>query len=132
MRKRSANKFAVLLLDSGTIETGRLCAALSDHGYLPIVADTIQAAADRIASYPVDVVLLPNEPLLDDWTKLEELPITEGDDIQVMVMCETVEKSDRRLAEAYGVWLLSYRPGEEEDVVAAIRESRETHVAEYS
>lgn len=77
-------------------------------------------------------MLLPNESLLDDWAKLEELPITEEDDIQVMVMCETVQRSDRRLAEAYGVWLLSYRPGEEEDLIAAIRESRETHAREFS
>ena len=132
MRKRSADGLTVLLLDDGAIEAGRLCAALSERGCLPIVADTIQATADRIARYPVDVVLLPNESLLKDWTRLEELPITEEDDIQVMVLCETVEKSDRRLAEAYGVWLLSYHPGEEEDLIAAIRESRETHVPEYS
>ena|GEM_PF-2482572 len=132
MRKRSAGGLAVLLVAGGGIDVGCLCTALSEHGYLPIVADTILAAADRIRDYPVDVVLLPGELVLGDWTKLEELPIAEDDDTQVMVMCETVRKRDRHLAEAYGVWLASYRPGAEEEVIASIKESRDTNVPEFS
>jgi hypothetical protein len=47
-----------------------------------------------------------------------------------VVLCAAIQRTQRRLAEEHDVWLLSYQPGEEEDVIDAITAQKRTPVAE--
>ena len=132
MRKQSDGGNTFVLLDDGGIDLQRLSEMLLDQGHTPIIVQTISAARQQLGYYPVDAILLSEECLLPDWSKLAELKIATEYDVQLMVICKNVRKKTRRLARAHGVGLLHYRPGREEEFLAALAGSWNSRVPEFS
>jgi DNA-binding response OmpR family regulator len=125
MRRQSAQGLGVLLVNSPDLDSRRLCAELHERGHLPIAADSLTTAADRMRQYPVEVVLLTQACLGADWTLLKKLKLTTEDNIHVMILCDTIRRKERRLADSHGVWLLPYRPGREDEIVEFVSAFRE-------
>lgn len=132
MRRQCAQGLGVLLIDGPGLDSRRMCAELGGHGHLPIVAESLAAAEDQIRQYPVEVVLLSHQGLRDDWTRLEKLKLAAENHVHVMILCETIRRRERRLAETHGVWVLPYRPGKEEEVADFVTAFREPVEAECS
>jgi len=109
-----------------------LCNTLSERGHLAIVAETIQEAGDQLRQYPVDVVLLSDDLVCGGWATLEELRLSVKETVSIIILCETVRRKERQLAESCGVQLVRYRPGGEDEVLDAIRATRETLSTEFS
>ncbi|UCG16121.1 MAG: response regulator [Phycisphaerales bacterium] len=132
MRKRSSRGLTVLLVKDEGFDGGELCSILSERGHLPIVAETIREAADQLRQYPVDVVLLSEAVVCGGWANLEELRLSVQDNVPIMILCESVRRKERQLAESCGVQLIRYRPGGEEEALDAVTATREMLITEFS
>jgi hypothetical protein len=54
------------------------------------------------------------------------LGLAPGENVRVIVLCPTVSRNERRLAEARGVAAVVYPSDDDEELAAAIMSSRET------
>lgn len=132
MQKRSAAGLTALLLEDGGVDIRRCSSLLSGEGHMPVVVETIEAAAGLTRDYAIDVVMVTKNCLKPDWGDLARFRSTADDNIRVIVLCDGLGKKERRLAEAHRVEAMPYTRGKEEDVVAAITGSAQTLAAGVS
>jgi DNA-binding response OmpR family regulator len=117
-RRRNAGRLALLVCPNPIDR--RLRPALVDAGHTPIVVPTIEKAMERLGSYSVDIVIIARDVLGEGWDDLSQLTDSAQPQTRFILLSEKIRKADRKQAEVYGVELVQYSPGQEEDVLAAI------------
>ena len=125
MRQRSGNRRIVVLVEGGDFDLRRVSRLLSGGGHVPLVAETLTAAAQRLRDYPVDDVVVSAAGLSSEWSELEELELDPSAGISLIVVCEQVKENEKRLAETVGARVLVSGRGLEDQVVAGIVTSPE-------
>jgi CheY-like chemotaxis protein len=131
MNKRFSSGLSIVVVRSESLNMTPIITLLSDSGHTPMVTESVESAAAMTHDYATDVVLVPAGTLNNNWAELNTLR-TDGNDerMRIIVLCDALRKKERRLAEEHGVLAVTYRPGQPEELKAAIRPSEETLLVE--
>jgi len=118
-RFRGTSKQIVLVSD-GNGHYLELLTQLAQAGHATDQVDSLSVAAERVRRGTVDAVLIAESALAKGWQSFIGLFPNLTKCPNVFVLCESIRKQERCLADQYRVTPLLYRPGLEDGVIVAV------------
>lgn len=101
LNRDAASGQAILLVTSPLVKPSQFQLMLTQSGHQPLLADSIDQAADYISRRRIDFVVIPEDRLDADWNSLNRLRRTDA--CRLGVVCRRPGKREVALAQAHGV-----------------------------
>lgn len=121
LQRGTLGGLTVMALPAEALDLGRLNHELSAAGHQMLVAESFEAAVTMSKTYATDVIVVHAGRLSHDWHELGALTEMAGAP-PVLVLCRTLPRRARRLAEKHGVAAVLHRAGAEASLVPTITE----------
>jgi DNA-binding response OmpR family regulator len=114
----------VLLVDTAKTGVSALAESISDAGYTVLSPDCVRAAEILMRDSALDNVFVADGALDGDWAILDGWRATSQRPLSVIVLSECPRTRERRLADEFGVTLLTSQPDNPHEVLTAISAAR--------
>ena len=124
------NRSSVLVVRAGALDAQTLSECLVDDGHDCHVAEGMVEAAARLAKHAADWLVISEHALSGGWPEIPRLQRAARYKARVVVLCDSIRKRDRRLAEEHGAALIPYSVGEEADVMDILLANETTPIPE--
>jgi signal transduction histidine kinase/CheY-like chemotaxis protein len=117
-------KRRIVVVTGGADEMHTLGSRFDREGHEVEILDSIVDAAVQTRQRPADALVLPEQVLGESWQQVIGLFDAAAGRPDVFIICQSVRKRERRLAEQNGVTPLVYRPGLELEVISKVAGQR--------
>lgn len=124
MHRRRGLGSIVVLIESRMLDIERLSERLTAAGHLTLIAPECRTAAKWVRAHSIDYVLINAEAFTFCSEGLDELMDSVAGPTRVIALGPHAGRRDRQFLDDRDVTPLSYRSGEEDEVVASITASR--------
>lgn len=130
VKKRPNEGHNIVTVRRQDLNTERLHAYLAARGHTPMIAENLHEAAALVRDYAIDIVIVHESLLDEDWTQLELEPLGTNHDTRVVVLCDTLTKRHREAAESTRAEPFVFKRGQEHLFAESIMKGQPASPAE--
>ena len=103
-------------------QTEGLDRVFREAGHTPVFAATADRAVGKLQTYSVGAVFVAEAAIDPGWVEAAALRKIVGDQVLLLVMCDHVGRSQRKLAERRGVTCVQRKPDQESELLASLQD----------